>query len=104
MRSFAALKMTEHNMFLWSSLVSRQTCSFELIASTSPWPVNFNSEQVTARFRQLREEGRLRRSPKRKAIGRKHVANGYAPLGFDIGADSPAEIAVSALAEVLSVL
>ena len=28
----------------------------------------------------------------------------HAPLGFDIGADSPAEIAVSALAEILTVL
>ncbi|MFL6568700.1 MAG: XdhC family protein, partial [Chthoniobacterales bacterium] len=28
----------------------------------------------------------------------------HAPLGFDIGADSPAEIAISALAEIIAVL
>ena len=32
------------------------------------------------------------------------LAEVYAPLGFDIGADSPAEIAISALAEIIAVL
>ena len=32
------------------------------------------------------------------------LADVYAPLGFDIGADSPAEIAISAMAEIIAVL
>ena len=32
------------------------------------------------------------------------LAQVFAPLGFDIGADSPAEIAISALAEIIAVL
>ena len=39
-----------------------------------------------------------------KRVTKQTLAKVYAPLGFDIGADSPAEIAVSALAEILSVL
>jgi xanthine dehydrogenase accessory factor len=45
-------------------------------------------------FDQLREQG----------VTRETLANVYAPLGLDIGADSPAEIAVSVVAEVLAVL
>lgn len=37
-------------------------------------------------------------------IGDAELGRVYAPLGLDIGADSPAEIAVSALAEVMKVL
>ena len=40
----------------------------------------------------------------KKRVTKRMLAKVYAPLGFDIGADSPAEIAVSALAEILSVL
>jgi xanthine dehydrogenase accessory factor len=39
-----------------------------------------------------------------KRATKQMLAKVYAPLGFDIGADSPAEIAISALAEILSVL
>ena len=45
-------------------------------------------------FDELRERG----------LTNEALANVYAPLGFDIGADSPAEIAVSVVAEILSVL
>lgn len=38
------------------------------------------------------------------APGAENLTSVYAPIGFDIGADSPAEIAVSVLAEVLTVL
>ena len=40
----------------------------------------------------------------KKNVAKQTLAKVYAPLGLDIGADSPAEIAVSALAEILSVL
>ncbi len=40
----------------------------------------------------------------KKGVTKQALAKVYAPLGLDIGADSPAEIAVSAVAEVLSVL
>ena len=38
------------------------------------------------------------------AAGRERLAEVYAPVGLDIGADSPAEIAVSVVAEILAVL
>ena len=38
------------------------------------------------------------------APGAERLAEVYAPVGFDIGADSPAEIAVSTVAELLAVL
>ena len=40
----------------------------------------------------------------KKGVTKQALAKVYAPVGFDIGADSPAEIAVSVLAEILSVL
>lgn len=40
----------------------------------------------------------------KKRVTKQMLAKVHAPLGLDIGADSPAEIAVSALAEILSVL
>jgi xanthine dehydrogenase accessory factor len=39
-----------------------------------------------------------------RGVAEEKLAKVYAPLGLDIGADSPAEIAVSTLAEVLAVL
>jgi xanthine dehydrogenase accessory factor len=39
-----------------------------------------------------------------RGIPEETLANVYAPLGLDIGADSPAEIAVSTVAEILAVL
>jgi xanthine dehydrogenase accessory factor len=45
-------------------------------------------------FDQLKEDG----------INDELLAQVYAPIGLDIGADSPAEIALSVLAEILVVL
>lgn len=53
-----------------------------------------SARKVQKVFQQLQE----------KSVPKQALAKIYAPLGFDIGADSPAEIALSALAEVLSVL
>lgn len=39
-----------------------------------------------------------------RGVPNESLARVYAPLGFDIGADSPAEIAISALAEIIAVL
>jgi xanthine dehydrogenase accessory factor len=39
-----------------------------------------------------------------RGFTRKTLANVHAPIGIDIGADSPAEIAVSVMAEVFTVL
>ncbi|MFN2508718.1 MAG: XdhC family protein [Chthoniobacterales bacterium] len=41
---------------------------------------------------------------KERGVHEREFARVYAPLGLDIGADSPAEIAVSVIAEVLQVL
>lgn len=41
---------------------------------------------------------------KKRRVSREKLAKVYAPLGLDIGADSPAEIAVSVIGEVLTVL
>jgi xanthine dehydrogenase accessory factor len=53
-----------------------------------------SQKKVRHVFDQLREQG----------VAQAALANVYAPLGLDIGADSPAEIAVSVIAEILSVL
>jgi xanthine dehydrogenase accessory factor len=53
-----------------------------------------SQRKVQKVFEQLREKG----------LTKQALAKVYAPLGLDIGADSPSEIAVSALAEILSVL
>ena len=53
-----------------------------------------SERKVQRVFDQLRERG----------VRKEALASIYAPLGLDIGADSPAEIAVSVIAEVLSVL
>ena len=39
-----------------------------------------------------------------RGVTKEKLAQVYAPLGLDIGADSPAEIAISALAEIIAVL
>ena len=41
---------------------------------------------------------------KAKGVKAEVLAKVYAPIGLDIGSDSPAEIAVSVLAEILQVL
>jgi xanthine dehydrogenase accessory factor len=41
---------------------------------------------------------------KKRHVSKEKLAQVYAPLGLDIGADSPAEIAVSVIGEILSVL
>ena len=53
-----------------------------------------SDRKVQRVFAQLRERG----------VKQKDLERVYAPLGLDIGADSPAEIAVSVLAEILAVL
>ncbi|HMJ06975.1 MAG TPA: XdhC family protein [Chthoniobacterales bacterium] len=53
-----------------------------------------SKRKVRLVFDQLRKEG----------VAEERLARVYAPLGFDIGADSPAEIAISALAEIMAVL
>ena len=53
-----------------------------------------SERKVQKVFKQLREKG----------VTKQALARVYAPLGLDIGADSPPEIAVSVLAEILSVL
>jgi xanthine dehydrogenase accessory factor len=50
--------------------------------------------KVARVFDQLKERG----------VPEEKLAQIYAPLGLDIGADSPAEIAVSVMAEILAVL
>ena len=50
--------------------------------------------KVLSVFDRLRERG----------VSEQKLSRVYAPLGLDIGADSPAEIAVSCVAEILSVL
>lgn len=41
---------------------------------------------------------------KKNGVPKKRLAQVYAPIGLDIGADSPAEIAVSVMAEILAIL
>src|SRR5204863_3648517 len=41
---------------------------------------------------------------KKQRVAKEKLAKVYAPLGLDIGADSPAEIAISVIGEVLMVL
>ena len=41
---------------------------------------------------------------KKKGISKEKLAKVYAPVGLDIGADSPAEIAVSVIGEILAIL
>ena len=53
-----------------------------------------SDRKVQRVFDQLKERG----------VSREALGQVYAPLGLDIGADSPAEIAVSVLSEVLMVL
>jgi xanthine dehydrogenase accessory factor len=53
-----------------------------------------STRKVQCVFDQLRERG----------ITPEALAQVYAPLGLDIGADAPAEIAISVLAEILAVL
>ena len=53
-----------------------------------------SKRKVRLVFEQLRERG----------VASEKLSRVYAPLGLDIGADSPAEIAISALAEIIAVL
>lgn len=41
---------------------------------------------------------------KKRRVSKENLAKVYAPLGLDIGADSPAEIAISVIGEILTVL
>lgn len=53
-----------------------------------------SKRKVRLVFEQLRQRG----------VANETLSRVYAPLGLDIGADSPAEIAISALAEIIGVL
>jgi xanthine dehydrogenase accessory factor len=53
-----------------------------------------SSRKIEQVFAALRDRG----------VSKEKLAQVYAPLGLDIGADSPAEIAVSVIAEILAVL
>ena len=53
-----------------------------------------SDRKVQQVFEQLQERG----------VSKEDLQRVYAPLGLDIGADSPAEIAVSVLAEILAIL
>jgi xanthine dehydrogenase accessory factor len=53
-----------------------------------------SKRKVRLVFEQLQERG----------VAKEKLARVYAPLGLDIGADSPVEIAISTLAEVIAVL
>jgi len=53
-----------------------------------------SDRKVQQVFEQLQERG----------VSKEDLQRVYAPLGLDIGADSPAEIAVSVIAEILTVL
>lgn len=53
-----------------------------------------SKRKVRLVFEKLRERG----------VANEKLLRVYAPLGLDIGADSPAEIAISALAEIITVL
>jgi xanthine dehydrogenase accessory factor len=53
-----------------------------------------SKRKVRTVFDHLRERG----------VAEEKLARVYAPLGLDIGSDSPAEIAISALAEIIAVL
>lgn len=51
------------------------------------------SSQGSAFLRQLREKG----------VAEEHIARLHAPVGYNIGAETPQEIAISVLAEILQV-
>ena len=53
-----------------------------------------SKRKVRLVFEQLQDRG----------VAVEKLAHVYAPIGLDIGADSPAEIAISALAEIIAVL
>ena len=51
-----------------------------------------------------RKVGQVFADLREKGVSEEALSRVYAPIGIDIGADSPAEIAVSVLAEILAIL
>jgi xanthine dehydrogenase accessory factor len=75
--------------------IDRDALAAALISGGAGYIGMIGSDRKVQRvFDQLKESG----------VSKKKLAQVYAPLGLDIGADSPAEIAVSVIGEILTVL
>jgi len=82
-------------------LVSR---NYEIDRDALAAAMNFNEIGYIGMIGSARKVQRVFDQLMETGITRDRLKRVYAPIGLDIGADAPAEIAVSVLAEVLSVL